>query len=101
MWMLGLSLFFTHPYTFEKKHPSSSEQVKPSMTVFVLQGIFLRPDTQEWIVWINDHRLDHLSQRSLHGWYVLKVDAHYVVLENSRKQRITLQLKQSVTVPEG
>ncbi|PPE03256.1 hypothetical protein HCUR_01302 [Holospora curviuscula] len=99
MWMFGLSLFFTHPYNFEQKQKVSSEEVKRAPIIFVLQGIFLRPDTQEWIVWINDHRLDHLHQRSLHGWYVVKVGEHYVVLENYKKQRLTLQLKESVSVP--
>ncbi|ETZ06903.1 hypothetical protein P618_200939 [Holospora obtusa F1] len=98
--MLGLSLFFNHPYTFEKKHPSVSEPVKASKIIFVLQGIFLRSDTQEWIVWINDHRLDHFSQRSLHGWYVITVRPSHVVLENNQKQRITLQINQPVSVCE-
>ena len=98
--MFCLSLFFSHPYNFEQQHKPSSEQVKLPSVTLVLQGIFLRPDTQEWIVWINDHRLDHLCQKSLYGWYVVKVGANYVILENQEKHRITLYLKESFVVPD-
>lgn len=99
MWILGLSLFFTTPHDFTYKNDTETKKSTREHITLTLQGIFFRPDTHEWVVWINDCRLDSAQQRSLHGWYVIHVTAYYVVLENQDKKKMTLQFKQSATIP--
>lgn len=102
MWMFSLSLFFTAPYDFHtKSRPEVKSTPHRSSVTLTLQGVFFRPDTQEWVVWINDCRLDSKQQRSLHGWYITHVTPHYVVLENQEKEKITLQFQKPLTLPGG
>ena len=100
MWIFGLSLFFTAPYDFQaqpKAEPSIASH--PSKITLTLQGVFIRPDRQEWVVWINGCRIDSAQQRSLHGWYITQVTPHCVVLKHAEKESITLQFQTPLTLP--
>lgn len=77
------SLFFTPRQTEDAKKrvdqklftkmpcPSSSSQQNSALK---LQGILVRPDTREWIVWINDCRVDSSGDRKILGWTIISVD---------------------------
>lgn len=86
--MLKLSFLCSHSSLFLTPEEKSYSAIlyhhkKPvSSLTLKLNGIYYRPDVNQWVIWINNIKIDNRSPKGIGPWRIINVTSESVTLRS-------------------